>query len=221
MEGHHSGLTRLQRSAGEAFFSLPESAGFLLAGGGALIAQGLVARTTEDLDLFATRGRGDVAAASAALLALADDRGWTAEITRTGPEFRRIVIEADVGAGVEEVQIELCVDSPPTGVPTATLVGPSFAPFDLAVRKTLALFSRAEARDFTDVYALTQKFDRADVLDAAKAADLGFDLTVFSQMLRAHRRLGDDEFPDAGQPVESIRAYFNQWADDLQSQPQS
>lgn len=221
MGGRHNGLTRLQRSAGEAFFSLPESAGFLLAGGGALIAQGLVARTTEDLDLFATRGRGDVAAASAAFLDLADDRGWKAEITRTGPEFRRIAIEADVGAGMEEVQIELCVDSPPIGVPTATVVGPSFAPFDLAIRKTLALFSRAEARDFTDVFALTQRFDRADVLEAAKAADLGFDLTVFSQMLRAHRRLADDEFPCSGQSVEGIRAYFDEWADDLQAQPQS
>lgn len=186
-----------------------------------MIAQGLVTRTTEDLDLFATRDRGDVEAASAALLALAGHRGWTAEITRTGPEFRRVLIEGDVGAGMEQVQIELCVDSPPIGVPTATLVGPSFAPFDLAVRKTLALFSRAEARDFTDVYALAQKFDRDEILEAARAADLGFDLTVFTQMLRAHRRLNDDEFPGDGQPVEGIRAYFDEWADDLQAQRQS
>jgi len=221
MTSQRSGLTKLQRTASEAFFSLSESSGFLLAGGGALIAQGLVERVTEDLDLFAARGGGDVEAACEALVALADDLGWVAKITRVGPEFRRVVIEGDAGGGMEEVQIELCVDSPPIGAPTATLIGPSFAPFDLAVRKTLALFSRAEARDFTDVYALTQKFDRDDIMEAAKMADPGFDLAVFSQMLRAHRRLADDEFPGVGQSADGVRAYFNEWADELQKGVQS
>ena len=36
-----SGLSGLQIALANLFFSLPESAGFLLAGGGALIAQGL------------------------------------------------------------------------------------------------------------------------------------------------------------------------------------
>lgn len=54
-----SRLSRFQFDVAKLFFSLPESAGFLLAGGGALIVQGIVARDTEDLDFFAHRG-GDV-----------------------------------------------------------------------------------------------------------------------------------------------------------------
>jgi hypothetical protein len=36
------------------FFALPGSAGFLLAGGAALVAQHLTTRPTEDLDFFTT-----------------------------------------------------------------------------------------------------------------------------------------------------------------------
>lgn len=34
------------------FFALPESAGFLLAGGGVLLAQGLVARETDEVGFW-------------------------------------------------------------------------------------------------------------------------------------------------------------------------
>lgn len=47
-----SGLSAFQVALANLFFSLPESSGFLLAGGGALIAQGIVTRPTEDLDFF-------------------------------------------------------------------------------------------------------------------------------------------------------------------------
>jgi hypothetical protein len=45
-------LTHLQIQATRLFFSLPESAGFAVAGGAALLAQGLIRRPTLDVDLF-------------------------------------------------------------------------------------------------------------------------------------------------------------------------
>jgi hypothetical protein len=45
-----TGLTAFQITAAEMFFSLPESDGFLLAGGAALAAQHLTARPTQDLE---------------------------------------------------------------------------------------------------------------------------------------------------------------------------
>lgn len=72
-----SGLSDFQVELANLFFSLPESAGFLLAGGGALIAQGIVARPTEDLDFFTSRNLGDVQAASDALIA-ANHQAWLA-----------------------------------------------------------------------------------------------------------------------------------------------
>jgi transcriptional regulator with XRE-family HTH domain len=45
-------LTPLQVEATQLFFSLPQSAGFAVAGGAALIVQGLIQRQTKDVDLF-------------------------------------------------------------------------------------------------------------------------------------------------------------------------
>jgi hypothetical protein len=45
-------LTPLQVEATQLFFSLPQSAGFAVAGGAALIVQGLIQRQTRDVDLF-------------------------------------------------------------------------------------------------------------------------------------------------------------------------
>ena len=45
-------LTPLQVSATRLFFSLPESVGFAVAGGAALIARGLIQRPTRDVDLL-------------------------------------------------------------------------------------------------------------------------------------------------------------------------
>ncbi|WP_286929895.1 MULTISPECIES: nucleotidyl transferase AbiEii/AbiGii toxin family protein [Aeromicrobium] len=205
-----SGLSEFQVELATLFFSLPESAGFLLAGGGALIAQGIVPRPTEDLDFFTSRQHGGVDAASDALIAAVTERGWSVELKRTGEEFRRWEI-----TGPEVVLIDLAVDSPPTGAPTVTIAGPSFAPAELAVRKTLALFGRAEPRDYVDVYVLNQRFDRADTVRAAAEADLGFDLAVFAQTLRSHQRVADQDFPDIGVPITDIRAYFDVWADEV------
>jgi hypothetical protein len=46
-------LTEFQREVARLFFSLPESDGYLLAGGAALVASELTDRPTQDLDLFA------------------------------------------------------------------------------------------------------------------------------------------------------------------------
>ena len=77
-----SGLSDSQVELANLFFSLPESAGFLLAGGGALIAQGIVTRPTEDLDFFTSRDVGNVEAASDALTAAVAERGWSAVLIR-------------------------------------------------------------------------------------------------------------------------------------------
>ncbi|MCM3887337.1 hypothetical protein [Frankia sp. R82] len=45
-------ITSLQRAVARIFFGLPESVGFAVAGGAALIARDLVDRETRDVDLF-------------------------------------------------------------------------------------------------------------------------------------------------------------------------
>ena len=50
-----SGPSAFQIEVARMFFSLPASDGFLLAGGGALLASGLTNRPTKDLDFFGKR----------------------------------------------------------------------------------------------------------------------------------------------------------------------
>jgi hypothetical protein len=50
------GLTPFQIEVARLFFDLPASAGFLLAGGAALVAQHLTRRPTQDLDFFTLWG---------------------------------------------------------------------------------------------------------------------------------------------------------------------
>jgi len=112
----------------------------------------------------------------------------------------------------ETVLVDLAVDSPST----LTIAGPALDPADLVVRKTLALFGRAEPRDYIDVYVLNQRFDRDDTLSKAAAADQGFKQSVLVQALRAHQRIRDADFPDIGVAIAEIRTYFDAWADELE-----
>jgi hypothetical protein len=57
-----SGLTDFQIEVARIFFGLPASDGFLLAGGGALLASGLTDRPTHDLDFFGPPDHVDVEA---------------------------------------------------------------------------------------------------------------------------------------------------------------
>jgi hypothetical protein len=64
-------LTAFQVQVAQLFFGLPASDGFVLAGGGALLAQGLTARPTQDLDFFTRPGAGNIGLARQQLVAAA------------------------------------------------------------------------------------------------------------------------------------------------------
>lgn len=204
-------LTSLQLEVATTFFELRESSGFVVAGGAALIASDLIARPTEDLDLFASAPTTTVTNAQRALTAALEESGKRVEVVQESATFARLVVE---GAG-EDVLVDLAVDSPPIAAISTTSLGPTLAPRELAGRKLLALFGRAEARDFADVYALTQRFDRETMLAEATALDPGFDRRVLAQMMGTLGRFADDEIPLPLDTVSDARTYFARWADEL------
>lgn len=85
------GLTDFQLEVARSFFALPASDGFLLAGGGALLANGLTDRPTQDLDFF--RSSPDVVTARDAFEATAVDRGWRVARLRDHDDFVRVQVE--------------------------------------------------------------------------------------------------------------------------------
>jgi hypothetical protein len=203
-------LTEFQFEVARVFFGLASSDGFLLAGGAALLAHHLTARPTHDLDFFTRPGAGDVRRAREEFLHAAQDRGWSVEVVHDSATFCRLLVH-----GSEDLLVDLALDSPPGRQPTATIIGPTFAPDELAGRKVLALFDRAAARDFVDVHALSRSFTRQTLLVLATEVDAGFDTLVFAGMLAQlpHYRDADLQLGDVD--VSAMREFFQHWVAEL------
>ena len=78
----------------------------------------------------------------------------------------------------------------------------------------LALYGRAEGRDFHDVAALAHRYPTERLLELAAAKDRGFDRRRFVEMLASIQRLRAADFPDP-QHADELRAWFEQWQREL------
>jgi hypothetical protein len=207
-----STLTAFQTEVALAFFDLPASSGFLLAGGAALLAQQLTTRPTQDLDFFTQPGAGDVAQACNEFVAQAASRGWTVETIRVSEGFCRLLVH-----GMEDLLIDIALDSAPGRPLTVSVVGPTFAIEELAGRKVVALFDRAAARDFVDVYMLSQRFAKNELVALAHEVDAGFELDVFADMIANIDRYSDTDLDLGGIDVSAVRGFFAAWIDELRA----
>jgi len=86
---------------------------------------------------------------------------------------------------------------------------------ELAGRKLLALFDRAEARDFVDVYVLSKKFGNQKVFDAATQIEVSLNKEVLARMMNALQRFSDDELPIDSSEATALRKHFANWAKEL------
>jgi len=197
------GLSSSQMLVAQAFFSMPESDGFLLAGGAALLAQGLITRPTTDLDFF-TAAEG-VQSATQAFVQLAQGHGWTVTIKRESQTYTHMVVYTP-----DQVEMDLAVDAAALRPPTLTIAGPSYDQRELAGQKVLALFGRAEVRDLTDVYDLVQRFGSMAVLAEAHTIDDGFDEHVLAHMIRARLNQVTDAELRIKEP-QTIRDFYADW----------
>jgi hypothetical protein len=208
-------LTAFQLEVARLFFGLPQSKGFLLAGGAALLAQHLTTRPTEDLGFFTAPERGNVSAARDALEAAARQRGWSTERIHDSDTFCRLI----VCGGAARVLVDLAVNAPPDFPPSPTAAGPTLAPEELAGHKLLALFDRAAARDFADVYVLARRFGKEVLLARAAQIDAGFDTRVLASMLPTLDRFTDSEIPlPGGTSVAELRDFYSAWRSELSRQ---
>ena len=143
-----SGQSDFQVEVARLFFRLPASDGFLLAGGGALLASGLTDRPAHDLDFFGRPDHVDITAARDQFEDAVAVRGWRSDRLHDSANFVRLHV-----TGTQELIVEFAIDSAAGRPPVISIVGPTFDPEELAGRKLVALFSRAEARDSADVHA--------------------------------------------------------------------
>lgn len=202
-------LTRFQIQVAHVFFALPASEGFVLAGAAALIAHGLIHRRTQDLDFF--RSTSNVVQARDAFEEAARQRQWAVQRIHDSETFVRLTVH-----GPDALVVDLCLDSAPVRPIVVSSIGPTFAPEELAGRKLLALFDRAEARDFTDAHALLRSYTQTELLTMAAQIDPGFDPLVLAQMMRTISRYSDPQLTIAGDDPDGLRREFHAWADELE-----
>ena len=199
-------LSDLQRRVATILAALPEASEFVLAGGGALIARGDVNRLTRDLDFF-TVDPARVDELLPVLESALRAAGCDVVKERVAPGFARLV----VAAGEERTGVDLATDArllqaEPSGL------GLLLSTEELAVDKVLALFGRAEARDFVDLAALETRFGLEHLCQLAAAKDGGFRCQVLLEMLGRFDRLPRDEFEVDDEGFESIVEAVRRWS---------
>ena len=118
-----------------------------------------------------------------------------------------------------ELLVDLAVDSPPLGTPTLTAVGPTYPPEELAARKLLALFDRAEARDFVDLHTLSERFDLDRLLDLAAQLDVGFSPALLADVLPSISGSPMRSSSNSAEIHRELRAFFDRWRNHLVERP--
>lgn len=176
--------------------SLPESRSVVLAGGGAMLAHGLVDRVTRDVDLFTHRDAEEAIAVSAALRRALHARGWEVRPAARPPHENRFVA-VEPGSG-RHVQVEVFADGGRLRPPVRLAAVPVLHRDDLAADKVLAMWDRGEPRDYLDVAALLAVYGQDELFGLAAAKDAGLTAERLLDSLPRVHRLQPQDWADAG-----------------------
>lgn len=202
-------LSTLQERIARIVASLPESDGFALAGGAALVVAGVVDRSTRDLDFFGPSG-DDVQRLAAAIEQALTDAGVQIRRERETHTFVRFSI-AD---GDDSTELDLGADARIRPTELGPL-GPMLSVEELAADKLLALFDRAQARDFLDVAALIDRFGLERMCRLASEKDGGFARDVLRDMLGSFDRFSSDELGIHEAARRELSRSIEQWRHEL------
>ena len=198
-------LSPLQEEVAGIIAGLEEAKDFALAGGAALIARGDVQRQTRDLDFF-----GLTAAAVDLLVPAVDralrDAGFAVHHIQENSGFARLVVES----ADDRTEVDLAADARLFPAEPGRLA-PMLSGEELAVDKVLAVFGRAEARDFVDLMAVESRYGLDRLYQLAAEKDRGFTPTVFAGMLAQFGRLRAEEFGLDDAQYEQLTHEVERW----------
>lgn len=202
-------LSELQVRVATIVLAVPAAAGFALAGGAALIFYGITDRATQDIDCFGPTPDAVDRLHPAAVAAL-EAAGLRTETQQQGPGFARL----RVTSGRDETLLDLGFD-PAQRPALPTPLGAVRALDDLAGDKLLALFSRAEPRDFLDVAGLLHRYHRTELETFAAAKDLGFNRSVLADAFGVLPTIRRDRFDVDDATYAGLLETFRTWHADL------
>lgn len=204
-------LTSLQQRVCGIVADLPEAETFALAGGAALNVHGIVDRATDDLDFF-TPDVVDVRVLADAARSALGREGLNVVTERSSTDFVRL--------RAHDGENGLAIDFGISGRAFQPATTPSGRV--LAGDKLLALFGRAEPRDFVDVHALAARFGLENLYPYAEDKDPGFSLgylrdavAVFDHRPRQAFPLTDPDDARLGPPLARRAARYGRNPKDL------
>jgi predicted nucleotidyltransferase component of viral defense system len=212
-------LTNLQKKILLRFSELPDREAFYLTGGTALSAFFLKHRRSHDLDFF-TNVENLILPFSQKLGASLKEERFVVERLRGFHSF----VELSVSSDDDSTVIHFALDSPfrfeqPSyfeefpGIKVDSLI-------DIATNKLLALFGRAELRDFVDIYFLVKDhYKENELIEKSAQKDPGFDLYWFGI---AMERINDftDDSPDLhllarSCTMKELKEFFSNWRKEI------
>lgn len=127
-------------------------------------------------------------------------------VVREAHDFARL----EVRSGMERTEVDLAADARLLPVERGP-VGPMLAAEELAVDKVLAVFGRAEARDFVDLAAVEGRYGLDRLCRLASQKDRGFDPGDLAEMMERFGRLPRDEFELSDVGYERLAATVGRW----------
>ncbi len=202
-------LTPLQEEVASVIGALPEAQDFVLAGGAALISRGDVDRHTEDPRFL--RARTYERGPSAGVGRTRAPRSWLRGCSRASVAgFARLSVERHG----ERTEVDLAADAR-LMAPELGPLGKTLAGEELAIDKVLAVFGRAEARDFLDLAAVEPRYGLAYPCSRATEKDPGFDRDVFADMLQRFGRLRREELEVDTAGYERLRGQIAAWSHEV------
>lgn len=212
-------LTNLQKKILILFSKLKDKNAFYLTGGTALSAFLLKHRKSNDLDFF-TNIEELISPVSQKLEVCLKNEDLGVERSRGFHSF----VELSVSSKEDFTVIHFALDSPfrfeqpfdigeIPGLKVDSLI-------DIATNKLLALFGRAELRDFIDVYFLTREhYNKDELIRKAAQKDPGFDLYWLGVAMERINDFSDDS-PDMYLLTRKctaveLKEFFQNWRQDI------
>ena len=193
--------------------------GFALGGGNALIAHGIIDRSTQDVDVFSDEEGAVEAAADAVEAALRDEGLGTERRDKTaglsdifygmGEGLAEWIITARSG---EQMMLQMAYFDR-TRSPIIMDVGPVLDLEDVIGGKVCALASRAEPRDYVDTAAALRRYSIEEMIGFARRLDPGLTDQDFADAGKRLEQWGDGVFAPFGLSSPDIAALRERFAD--------
>lgn len=138
-----------------------------------------------------------------------------AELAEEGLAVRRVMVNPgfarlEIGDGRDQTELDLAADARLLPVQPTT-PAPTLSGQELGADKILAIFSRAEARDFSDLLPLEEAYGLDELLELAGQKDLGFRPTYFAEMLERFNRFRREEFDIPDEQFARLRESVARW----------